>query len=198
LEQFFNNASDTKTRPRAQFKSPDNRSHRADPGAAMNAPLPLTPSVIAERDPLVRLARPIDQTNPCCENIATIRARTGVHAAELRCTGCGKHRGWLRREAFEFLTEGARRWAVPEILTLRENSIGDHEMQRKPQRLNSGALFRNNRKEAEQDPDYTGSLNVDGVEFYIDGRITQGRSAKFMALSLRPKSTKAIASETQP
>jgi hypothetical protein len=33
---------------------------------------------------------------------------------------------------------------------------------------NRFSLFRNDRKTEDRDPDYTGSLNVDGVEFFID------------------------------
>src|SRR5690349_6995639 len=92
-----------------------------------------------------RLARSIDIEKPCCENIAVVHARpTGVHAAELRCANCNAHRGWLRREAFEFLTEAVRLWGATEILTLHDHQIGDHEMTPKSQRQNSGILFRNN------------------------------------------------------
>ncbi len=136
---------------------------------------------------LVRLGRSIDLARPCCENLAVIQPRAGVHAAELRCAKCNSRRGWLRREALEFLTETARRWGTLEILTLRENQIGDHPMQSKPQRDNAGILFKNNRKDSEKHPDYTGTVNANGVEFYLNAWIKQGPKAKFMSLSLKPK-----------
>jgi hypothetical protein len=55
------------------------------------------------------------------------------------------------------------------------------------QRENSGILFKNDRKETESHPDYVGTLNVAGAEFFINGWIKQGAKAKFMSLSVRPK-----------
>ena len=53
---------------------------------------------------IVRLDRSTDRERPCCDNLATIHPRPdGPHAAELRCAGCGKHRGWLPRVALDFL-----------------------------------------------------------------------------------------------
>ena len=53
----------------------------------------------------VRLDRAIDRREPCCSNIARLHPGKAQHAAELRCAECGAHRGWLRREALDFLTE---------------------------------------------------------------------------------------------
>ncbi len=55
------------------------------------------------------------------------------------------------------------------------------------QRENSGILFKNDRKETENHPDYVGTLNVGGTEFYISGWIKQGAKAKFVSLSVKPK-----------
>ena len=53
---------------------------------------------------------------------------------------------------------------------------------------NRGALFRNNRKEADTDCDYRGSIDVDGVEFRLNAWIKTSKvGEKFMTLSLRPK-----------
>ena len=79
---------------------------------------------------IVRLDRSIDRERPCCQNLATIRPTPdGPHAAELRCAGCDRHRGWLPKEAMSFLAEVARLWGAPTTpITLRDNSIGDHQM----------------------------------------------------------------------
>ena len=58
---------------------------------------------------------------------------------------------------------------------------------------NSGSLFRNERKETERHPDYTGSLKVDGVDYWVSGWIkTAGPLAKnpgmkFLSIAVNPK-----------
>lgn len=53
---------------------------------------------------------------------------------------------------------------------------------------NRGVLFINDRKERDTQPDRTGSLNVDGVEYFIDGWIKEsGAGAKFLSLSVKRK-----------
>jgi len=52
---------------------------------------------------------------------------------------------------------------------------------------NRGVLFINDRKEKETQPDRTGSINVDGVEFFLDGWIKDGASGKFLSLSIKRK-----------
>ena len=55
------------------------------------------------------------------------------------------------------------------------------------QRENSGILFKNDRKKTDSQPDYTGEVNVNGVEYFINGWIKQGQKAKFMSLSVKAK-----------
>ena len=43
----------------------------------------------------LKLERKIDHKKGCCRNFAIVRGGKGPHAAELKCAGCGKHRGWL-------------------------------------------------------------------------------------------------------
>ena len=54
---------------------------------------------------------------------------------------------------------------------------------------NRGVLFKNDRKtDGDKKPEYTGSLNVDGVEFFLDAWLKVGKSgAKFMSVSVKRK-----------
>jgi hypothetical protein len=74
---------------------------------------------------LVRLERHADQTKPCCENLATIHPGRGPHAAELKCTVCKQHRGWLPKQALDFVKTVAATIGAQDPIILRDNSIGD-------------------------------------------------------------------------
>lgn len=52
---------------------------------------------------------------------------------------------------------------------------------------NRGVLFKNHRKQTDRHPDYTGSVNVDGVEFFLDAWLKDGPKGKFMSLSVKRK-----------
>lgn len=55
-------------------------------------------------------------------------------------------------------------------------------------KTNTGALFVNDKKSTEKHPDRTGSINIDGKEYWISGWMKEGKSGvKFMSLSVRPK-----------
>jgi len=55
------------------------------------------------------------------------------------------------------------------------------------QRDNSGALFRNDRKEKETHPDHQGTAKIQGREYYISAWIKEGRNGRFFSLSFKPK-----------
>lgn len=55
------------------------------------------------------------------------------------------------------------------------------------QRDNSGSLFRNDRKEKETQPDYTGNALIGGVEYYLNAWLKEGKRGKFFSFSFKPK-----------
>ena len=60
-------------------------------------------------------------------------------------------------------------------------------------RTNTGTLGRNTRKEKDSHPDFTGQININGVDYWLSGWTkTAGPQAakpgsKFLSLSVKPK-----------
>lgn len=66
-------------------------------------------------------------------------------------------------------------------------------------RPNSGSLFINDRKEKDTHPDLTGSLNIDGVDYYLSaGQKNSGKGAQFYSLSLKAKGEAAPKQQAAP
>lgn len=54
---------------------------------------------------------------------------------------------------------------------------------------NSGALFKNQRKETDKHPDYKGNAVINGVDMWVSAWIKTAQSTgdKYMSLSFQPK-----------
>jgi hypothetical protein len=62
------------------------------------------------------------------------------------------------------------------------------------QRDGSGALFKNNEKEAENHPDYKGSIKIGGTEYWLSAWLRESaKGTKYMSLAAKPKEQQAQA-----
>lgn len=68
---------------------------------------------------------------------------------------------------------------------------------------NSGILTRNDRKTMPKHPDYRGSINVGGVEYWLSAWIKKGERGKlmgqtFMSLAVQPKEQQRAPEQHNP
>lgn len=63
----------------------------------------------------------------------------------------------------------------------------------KQQKPNSGALFKNDRKTTDAHPDLSGSINIDGRDYWLSGwtKRNDDNSFKLLSLSVKPKDQQA-------
>ena len=56
-------------------------------------------------------------------------------------------------------------------------------------KTNTWSLFKNERKTDDKHPDYTGSINVDGVEYFLDAWLKESRDGgrKFFSGKIKRK-----------
>lgn len=54
---------------------------------------------------------------------------------------------------------------------------------------NRGALFRNEDRKTDKHPEYSGTINIAGRDYYLSAWIKEGKRGKFFSLSVKPKGT---------
>jgi hypothetical protein len=66
---------------------------------------------------------------------------------------------------------------------------------------NRGSIWKNKKKERDTHPDFTGSINVEGVEYWVNAwrrKEDANPSAPAMTFTVRPKETKADHQNERP
>jgi hypothetical protein len=137
------------------------------------------------------LVQPDDDCS-CGERVAVIEAPVPPHAGSLVCSTCGKHRGWLPRHAYNFVTEIINKFGRPtEPIAYRRGPTSSTEGtdMKKFDNTNRGALFKEETRKTDSDPDYSGTINVNGTDYWLKGWIKTATKSgkKFLSLSARPK-----------
>lgn len=55
---------------------------------------------------------------------------------------------------------------------------------------NSGILSRNQKRESDKHPEFTGSAEVNGVEYWLSAWVNEGDKGKYFKISFKPKDQK--------
>lgn len=143
----------------------------------------------------------LDYACPCGSEIALIKPGRGPHAAELRCSGCDRHRGWISHDDFKafqkFVAECATRWGASDAISWRAiKRLADQTRQQEANQMNdqkfqtsnSGVLFKNEKKTSEKHSDYRGEVNAAGVDYWLDGWVRESKKGlKFISFKLKRK-----------
>jgi hypothetical protein len=58
---------------------------------------------------------------------------------------------------------------------------------------NRWALFKNDNRRDEKSPEYSGTLNVDGVEYFLNGWVKEGKKGRFFSGSIKRKEGNPVA-----
>jgi len=62
---------------------------------------------------------------------------------------------------------------------------------------NRWTLFRNVDKKNENSPEFSGKINIDGVEYLLNGWVKEGQNQKFFSGTVRPKPVAVTSTTTE-
>ena len=63
---------------------------------------------------------------------------------------------------------------------------------------NRGTLGKNQRREKDTHPEYTGQIDIDGVGYWLSAWVKEGQGGKFFSLSVKPKEARAPSPSRPP
>ena len=64
---------------------------------------------------------------------------------------------------------------------------------------NRGTIGKNKNKKSDNHPDYSGHLNVDGVDYWLSGWLKEAPDgSKFFSLAVKPKDSKPSKAKQKP
>jgi hypothetical protein len=96
--------------------------------------------------------------------------------------------GDLPDEAIHFIEAVTAHFGTPAAVTFRNNTHKGGFMTKKFDNTNRGVLFREEKKSEPADRDYSGSININGTEYWLSGWVKASKKgSKFLSLSVRPK-----------
>lgn len=55
---------------------------------------------------------------------------------------------------------------------------------------NTGSLFKAKERASDRHPEYTGTINVDGREYWLAAWVKEGQTQKYFSLAVKPKDAK--------
>lgn len=55
---------------------------------------------------------------------------------------------------------------------------------------NRGTLSKSRERKTDKSPEYSGSINVNGTEYWLNGWVKDGKNGKFFSLAIKPKEQK--------
>jgi hypothetical protein len=94
-----------------------------------------------------------------------------------------------------FINETTRCFGAPPVSVI----LRQGETKMDYDNTNKGALFRNDDKDPndDKDRDYSGSIDIEGTEYWVSGwvRTSKKSGRKFLSLSVKPKQDKPPASK---